>query len=448
MRPFLSAGLGILALMVSCSAPASPGEDPGRVEGWRSDLQLLDALVPSTHPPTPVDPGFAAFHAAIAALSSQVPALSDEAVGAGVQKILVAIGDGHTTIIPDDVGPISFQALMVDLYWFDDGVYIVSVRPGLSNLLGAQVMAIDGVPVSDVMARLAPFVPRDNSQSGRWLGAQLMQYTSVLRAAGLHAPDQGTSFSVVTPGGGSSTVTIAAHDRAALPRLHAPGGVTAATPRYLRDNERPYWIEPLPADRTLYINFNSVRDDPAEALSAFAARLDGMLRSGEYRNAIVDVRLNNGGDNTLLAPLLSTLQAFDAADGANRIFTLIGRSTFSAGQNFVTRLEASTRVVFAGEATGGKPNHFGDESATVAPWSGLTVSIASRFYEDAGPGDTRESIQPDIPVAILSADYFGNRDPVFDAVLAAIRGDGDSEALDVADGDGGKGNRSLITRAR
>ena len=84
----------------------------------------------------------------------------------------------------DEVKLLALQALMVDFYWFDDGVYIVSVRPGLGALQGARVTAIGGVPIEEFQARLAPFVPRDNDMSARWLGAQLMQYTALVRATG------------------------------------------------------------------------------------------------------------------------------------------------------------------------------------------------------------------------------------------------------------------------
>jgi hypothetical protein len=414
-----------VALSIACSTNASgPAPAPDRVTGWRTDLRMLDSLVPALHPPTEADPGFAAFHASLATLSSRVSELSDGAVLAGIQKALVAIGDGHTTVIPNDYELFPFLALMVDFYWFDDGVYVVSVRPGLAPLFGGKVISIGGVPVAELMSRLAPLVPRDNAQSLRWLGAQLMQYDAVLRACGVEIGATGTSIEYLNTAGQTVTTLVGAHTRNALDRLHPPGGESEATPRYLRKRSTPYWIESLDADRTLYVNFNSVRDDPAESLSAFAARVGALLQQPSYTSVIVDVRLNNGGNNTLLAPLLDVLRAFDQARPANRLFVLTGRATFSAGQNFATRLEQSTRAVFVGEATGGRPNHIGDESAIPLPYSGITVSIASRRYDDAGPGDTRSTLTPSVVISVLAADYFGNRDPAFDAVMGVIRGQG------------------------
>jgi len=84
-------------------------------------------------------------------------------------------------------------------------------------------------------------------------------------------------------------------------------------------------------------------------------------------------------------------------------------------------LESTTWAVFVGEPTGGKPNHTGDHSDNQLPYSGLHVSIASRLHQDAGPGDNRPALEPHIRVPVLAADYFGNRDPAFDAIVNEIR---------------------------
>jgi hypothetical protein len=217
-------------------------------------------------------------------------------------------------------------------------------------------------------------------------------------------------------------VTVPAHAAAALPRLHPPGGETTATPLYLRNRDIAYWIDSLPADRALYVNFNAVRDDAGETLAAFAARVGTLLQSGRFPNLILDVRFNNGGNNTLLPPLVQAIQTYNNTSASNRIYAIIGRATFSAGQNFVNQIERSTRTVFVGEPTGSRPNFIGDQSDTPLPYSQIRVSIASKRYDDGGPGDTRPWIAPDIATPVLSGNYFQNRDPAVDAVLAAIRG--------------------------
>jgi hypothetical protein len=206
------------------------------------------------------------------------------------------------------------------------------------------------------------------------------------------------------------------------PLARGGGAAASSTPRYLRNREIPYWIDSLPADGTLYVNFNAVVDDPTESLAAFATRVGALLASGRFPNLVLDVRFNNGGNNQLLPPLLQVIQTYNNASGFNRIYALIGRATFSAGQNFVNQLERSTRAVFAGEPTGSRPNFIGDGSNTPMPYSQVRVSIASKRYDEGGAGDVRPWIAPDIVTPVLSTDYFANRDPAFDAVMSAIRG--------------------------
>jgi hypothetical protein len=56
----------------------------------------------------------------------------------------------------------------------------------------------------------------------------------------------------------------------------------------------------------------------------------------------------------------------------------------------------------------------------VLPWSGAIGSISNRYHENI-PGDTRPWIPVDIPIQLSSNEYFGGKDPVLDAALAAIR---------------------------
>ncbi len=46
--------------------------------------------------------------------------------------------------------------------------------------------------------------------------------------------------------------------------------------------------------------------------------------------------------------------------------------------------------------------------------------ISTRNHMSSDWTDARIWIAPDVPVALSSADYFANRDPVFDAVVSLI----------------------------
>ena len=134
---------------------------------------------------------------------------------------------------------------------------------------------------------------------------------------------------------------------------------------------------------------------------------------------IVDLRNNNGGNSFQYVELLRTLVAYSTFDG-NRVFALIGRNVYSAAGNFTTDLERLVKPVFVGEPTGQMGNQDGDESMFVLPYSGLTGSISGTRWQLSHPWDKRNSVAPDVPVALTSADYFAGRDPVMAVVLRLI----------------------------
>lgn len=182
----------------------------------------------------------------------------------------------------------------------------------------------------------------------------------------------------------------------------------------------PYWLRRLDHPGVLYFQFNQVANGDGESLAGFAARLRDSLGASGASTLIVDVRHNNGGNNMLLAPLVQTLSDFARARSGNKIYLLTSRGTFSAAQNFITRVERAASPVFAGEPSASSPNFTGEDNPLTLPWSGVTVSISNRYWQDSDPGDRRSWIAPRLPVELTSADYFGNRDPVLTAVLADV----------------------------
>lgn len=73
-----------------------------------------------------------------------------------------------------------------------------------------------------------------------------------------------------------------------------------------------------------------------------------------------------------------------------------------------------------GRAQQSSPNFTGEDNPIALPFSGLTISISNRYWQDSDPADRRPWIEPHIPVALTSVHWLGNEDPVPDAALAAI----------------------------
>ena len=95
---------------------------------------------------------------------------------------------------------------------------------------------------------------------------------------------------------------------------------------------------------------------------------------------------------------------------------LIGRRTFSSAILNALDMKKQTAALFAGEPTGGKPNHYGEVQSFKLPRSGLAVTYSVKYFKviDGDP----DSLVPDIRVPLNFAEFRAGKDPVLERVLA------------------------------
>jgi hypothetical protein len=224
----------------------------------------------------------------------------------------------------------------------------------------------------------------------------------------------------VEDGGKRRDVVVAAVDRLEHhPGLPPPPGRPA--PAWLARAHEPYWHEDRPDLDALYVQFNQVRNaDGGPTIAAYARSLHDLLETSGRRNLILDLRHNHGGNNTLLPPLVRLVAWHEAQAPGRRTWAITGRATFSACQNLVNHLERQTSTVFVGEETSSKPNFTGEDTEVVLPWSGLRLSISSRWWQDAAPGDRRPFVPVALRVVPTADDWREGRDPVMAALAEAI----------------------------
>ena len=129
-----------------------------------NDVQLAAQHLRGDHPNLFHDLSPARFDAAVADLNARAGALDDDGLMVGLMRIaaLPGVRDGHTGIFPPNPAqPPSPHAHPIRMFRFFDGTYVVGQAEGTS-LLRTRVVAIDGHPLEDVMAAVAPLVPHDN----------------------------------------------------------------------------------------------------------------------------------------------------------------------------------------------------------------------------------------------------------------------------------------------
>ena len=314
---------------------------------------------------------------------------------------------------------------------FQEGLFITAAEPAYRELVGAQVTEFGGKPVGQALAQIGEGVPRDNE--GGWTllqSAYRLRSTGLLQASGLIPDGRNVSLKARDAAGRERMVTVAAN--MANPDiwnlLPSPAGWVdladglSAPPPYLRNRDKPYWFEDLPDRRTLYVGFNQVRDGKDESLAAFSRRLAQHLAEQGEERLIIDLRWNNGGNATLLTPMLAALLQSQKVNQKGRLFVIIGPRTFSAAQTFATEVDRFTNATFVGEPTGSSPNSnfVGEETPFTLPYSKLRVNVSALYWQNAS-AQRRPNL--DRAGALRSAASFrrpseAGHDPAMEAILA------------------------------
>ena len=410
-------------------------EDTPREEAWRTDLAYLARRLEQAHFNLFRHISREAWHTAVSDLRQRLPALADHEIVAALMRLVVLAGDGHTDIYPGgdlQLYPAQiqhvFDRIPVMFYQFSDGLHIMAAAAAFHELVGARVLHIGKIGANDILTALDPITAKDNPMTLRWLGPFLLTYPHLLHALGVADTPDRLTLSVATVDGGAVTVTVPAETRPEGLHYRIPpaewitmrANPTAPLPFWLRDPNNPYWFDYLVAEGVVYCQCNQIQHKEDESLDAFWDRLFGFIATHEVAALILDLRLNNGG-NLMLNPLLiHQLIRATHINQPGRLFTIIGRRTFSAAMHLTAQLALHTHTLFVGEPTGSRPNFVGEVNQFRLPYSGLIVSASNLYQQGSDPWDQRIWIAPDISAELSATDMRMDHDPALAAILAYV----------------------------
>ena len=410
-----------------------------RDQGWRYDLHLLQHEIYRRSPDPFRHTTRALFESRIAELDTEIPRLRDNQIVVEFLRIMTLVGDGHSIATFGSARPELRRSVPVEFYWFEDGIYIVSADQAHKNLIGKQVLRVNGHEIPEVLDALQPIIPRDNEQWLKTIAPRYLRIPSILNGLGLIPTGDDLPLTLQGTNGQLETTTIRSEDlglqqasphfpgiwfflpEAAKNWISVPQLSDKPLPMYLKHRDMPYWFEYVEQEKVLYFQFNLILDDKKEPLTSFLNRMFVFIRDHDVRAMVVDLRDNPGGDTTLLEPFVNGLIQ-SKIDQRGKLFVIIGRDTFSAAMNLSVFLERSTDAVFVGEPTGSSPNFVGETVPLQLPYSHLMPCISDLFWQSSWPWDHRKWIAPLVYTPPTFAAYRENRDLAMDSVFDYMRG--------------------------
>ena len=377
-------------------------------EAWREDLRYLANELPRRHANAFHLINRAQFDRAVTELDNQIPSLQNSDIVMSLGRIVAMIGDGHTHLRWGRL----YRNVPLQLFWFGNQLRVTKTAQKYRRVLGAQIVAVGGVSISEVYVRDFPFISQGESEGFvRSANADLLTYPAHLHALRL-APDIAhAQYTFKNDAGKLFSLTLEATK---------PGEDIAwidmqrQLPLYRKREKEPLWFTYLAPQQTLYFNFKAY--PKRKDFIAFSHELFDFIDHHEIRRVIVDMRQNGGGDFTKGRDyIISEFKKRPSLIKPGRLYVIIGRWTYSAGMSNAADFRNDLHAVLVGEPTGARPNGYQENREFSLPNSHLGVSYSTQLYkfqEKDTPG-----IMPDKRIDPDWQSYRRGTDPVLAWIL-------------------------------
>jgi hypothetical protein len=421
--------------VVRYPAPSNPAQ------ARQQDLDYL-ARLPS------VDRSFgpaakATFAVQVAALRSRAGELTAAQFFLGVAQAVALADNAHTNVDPAswrmqlDSAPVRFA-------WFAEGLFVVRATAAHEGLLGAKVLAIDGVDPR-LLAREGARYFGGTAEHARAMSPLVLESPEALHALHPGAPDDRLLLDLEDAHGARAAAEVRHVLPAEAPPATKPGRVllreplpgegpggwkallasVALAPPSLRGAARSAYATPLDEGRTLYLHLWQIRDDPTGPIAGEIARAMGKPTDPPWQRIVLDLRFDEGGDYPAVREALRRLARRLGPDG--RLLILTDDTTFSAAiiAAVLARHFAPGRTTVVGGRPGDRLAFWAEGTPTQLPRSRIRIGVSTGYHDWARGcrelrcywpnlyyGVAGGNLEPQIAVPWRFADYRNGLDTV------------------------------------
>jgi len=368
----------------------------------------------------------------------------------GIARMVALADNGHSKVYPSGFRS-RHNSLPCLLYRFSDGYYIVRARLACQALLGARLLGIDAHTTAQITDRLFQYALGPRNHYDQYIAPCYLESPELLHAAGLAAASDHVTLHVLLQDGTERDTTLAADPPdpqwdewitsdlylSAEPIPPAGSGwkallpAGAQSPLFVSDFSNPFHL--LSRGDACYIGFRSNQSVNGHPIAPFLAAIKQQITRQNPRIVILDLRLDQGGDLTTTADLMSHITTL--APSIKRVYVLTSAWTFSAGISSagLAKENGGAKVTIVGQAVGDRLRFWGEGGRMTLPNSKIILRFATGLHDYTRsclgePGCYwimrlfpmhLKTLAPDVTVPYTFADYRAQRDPVLDYVLQA-----------------------------
>ena len=366
----------------------------------------------------------------------------------GVARALAAADNPHTNV-ERAYWRASLNSAPVRFEWFEEGLSIVRARSDFAELLGARVVAIDGM-APELLVREASRYFGGPPEHGRVSSLLVLESPQALHVLHPEAPADRLVLALEDGRGAIKRVELPAVAPLDAPPVVRPGRLLSpqtdfqekaswkgaiddvkALPPSLKSPSSNLYVERL-SDDTLYLHLWSIHSDAK-------GRLDAQIRAAlaqrpKWRRVIVDVRFDTGGDYPDLYYAIKELPSHLEEGG--KVVVLTDNTTFSASIIVAALVKhfVGSRSLIVGERPRDRLVFWAEGNQAQLPNSKIEFPLSTGMHDWArGCRDVRRcfwpnlwygsigvgNVEPDVRVGWRFEDYRRGVDTALERALKA-----------------------------
>lgn len=385
----------------------------------QNDLDYLYTTLKSNHPDLFANTPETAFEARKGQIEQRLSTETSFDFALDCSSLAALAKDSHTSVSLGSSG-YDLHICLFDMDLYDGTWRLRAIDRAHQQLLGAEIVSINGFSMEQVLERFGTILSADNLVKLRYSYWQMCYVLEPYQYLGIAKQGEPLRIEVQDSTGKTNTLTVSSvsqsafrsEDLATLSDWQTGSAATAY------DKTKTYSAREL-NNTTYYIQYNKCAEDEALPMKLFCQQVQAALDAGSYSLILVDLRNNGGGSDGVIMPLLRLL-AQQREQGV-QVAGLIGRRTFSSA--IINSVELQEMgFALAGEATGGSVDHFGAVRSFKLPNSGMRMGVSSKFismsgYFDAASGKGVEPLQPDVKIVQTLSDSLAGRDTCVEKIL-------------------------------
>ncbi len=385
------AGVGAVIVVLALVYLISPfinisiGQKDVSDQQWDKDFAFLESKLPESH----IDPFTKISQKDWEAKVEALKKTPDKPVA--LLEMVAAINDGHTYVVNYiDGNSLVFPFQIAKLA---DGFFIVNTDDAHRQLLGQKVVSLNGQAIEEIYEKFRPFIPYDNENRFK---AEFERYSNDQRL--LHHLKVCTDTELVLKTSEGNHPLDAKKNS----EMH----MIRQTP------DEAFQVKRLSPETVVLKIYHHppLMNIPATFEQALAD-------DAQIKNVIIDLQDDVGGTyypgNKLEKILSNRINRYPST----KLYTVIGRKTFSSGVLQAFSLKDEYHALLVGEDTGGALDGFGDVRTFTLPESKMSIMYSTKRFQLTN--DNRNTLSPDIPLTIDHALYLDDSGKIYDLLLKA-----------------------------